>query len=53
MEIGIITEVIAENKLKFLLHFTNTSEKQVENLKIEYNITQSYVSTLDYHVENR
>lgn len=29
LEIGIITEVISENKLKFILHFTNTSEKQV------------------------
>jgi hypothetical protein len=29
LEIGIITEVISESKLKFMLHFTNTSEKQV------------------------
>jgi hypothetical protein len=29
VEVGIISEIVSEQSLKFILHFTNTSEKQV------------------------
>lgn len=53
LEIGVISEVVGENKLRFLLHFTNTSEKQIENIKIESSAGDSYSSTLDYAIENK
>ena len=29
LEVGIISEVVSEERVKFMLHFTNTSEKQL------------------------
>lgn len=53
VEVGIISELVSEQSLKFILHFTNTSEKQVENLKVDYSLPHSYLSTLDYQIDNK
>jgi hypothetical protein len=42
-----------ENKVRFALHFTNTSEKQIENLKIENQQPLSFISSLTYQFDNR
>ena len=53
LEVGVISEVVSEERVKFMLHFTNTSEKQLENIRVEHYTPQSYVSTLTYDLDNR